>query len=147
MECRISFFREREVNERRNMANLIIQPPVLDLSFYAGDGIAFKLICTNDAEPPVPVDVSGVVVAQVRLDRAAEDPPIVTFSSDLAEAAAGIILLSLTGEQTQPLVTHVSVKPGSGKFTGVWDLEWTADGAEPRTLCQGKVECLADVSR
>lgn len=129
------------------MANLSIQPPVLDLSFYAGDGIAFKLICNDDADPPAPVDVSGTVVAQVRLDRAAADPPIVEFSSDLTDADQGIILLSLTGEETQPLVTHESVKPGSGKFNGVWDLEWTAAGSEPRTLCQGKVECLADVSR
>lgn len=129
------------------MANITIQPPVLDLSFYAGDGVAFKLICTDDAEPPAPVNVSGTVEAQVRLDRATEDPPIVEFSSDLTQAAQGIIILSLTGEQTQPLVVHPSVKPGSGKFAGVWDLQWTKAGAEPRTLCQGKVECLADVSR
>lgn len=129
------------------MASLTIQPPVLDLSFYAGDGIAFKVICTDDAEPPAPVDVRGVVVAQVRLDRVTTDPPVVVFSSIMTQAQQGIILLSLTGEETQPLVTHPSVKPGSGKFSGVWDLEWTASGAEPRTLCQGKVECLADVSR
>jgi hypothetical protein len=129
------------------MASLTIQPPVLDLSFYAGDGISFKLVCTDDAEPPAPVDVSGTVVAQVKLDRITEDPPIVEFSSDLTDADQGIIILSLTGEETQPLVEHASVKPGSGKFIGVWDLEWTAASAEPRTLCQGKVECLADVSR
>ena len=129
------------------MASLAVQPPVLDLSFYAGDGIAFKVLCTNDAEPPVPVDVRGTVVAQVRIDRASEDPPVVIFSSNMVKAQQGEIILSLTGDQTQPLVTHPSVKPGSGKFAGVWDLEWTAAGAEPRTLCQGKVECLADVSR
>jgi hypothetical protein len=129
------------------MANLAIQPPVLDLSFYAGDGVAFKLICTNDAEPPAPVDVRGTVVAQVRLDRTLPEEPVVEFSSDMTKAQEGEIILSLTGEQTQPLVEHASVKPGSGKFTGVWDLQWTKAGAEPRTLCQGKVECLADVSR
>ena len=101
----------------------------------------------NNAEPPAPVDVTGTVEAQIRLDRATEDPPIEEFSSDLSQAAEGIIILSLTGEQTQPLVVHSSVKPGSGKFAGVWDLQWTKAGAEPRTLCQGKVECLADVSR
>jgi hypothetical protein len=129
------------------MANLTIQPPTLDLSFYAGDGIAFKLLCSNDADPPVPVDVRGTVVAQVRLDRTLPEEPVVEFSSDMTNAEQGEILLSLTGEQTQPLVEHASVKPGSGKFTGVWDLQWTKAGAEPRTLCQGKIECLADVSR
>jgi hypothetical protein len=129
------------------MASITVQPPVLDLSFYAGDGIAFKLICMDSADPPAPVNVAGTVEAQVRLDRTLEDPPIVEFSSDLSQAADGIIILSLTGEQTQPLVTHASVKPGSGKFAGVWDLQWTKAGSEPRTLCQGKVECLADVSR
>ena len=129
------------------MANISIQPPVLDLSFYAGDGIAFKLLCKDDAEPPVPVNVTGAIEAQIRIDRTLEDPPVVEFSSDVTQAAQGIIILSLTGAQTQPLVTHASVKPGSGKFVGVWDVQWTKAGAEPRTLCQGKVECLADVSR
>ena len=115
------------------MANLSIQPPVLDLSFYAGDGIAFKLICTDDADPPAPVDVSGAVLAQVKVDRILEDPAIVEFSSDSTDADQGIIILSLTGEETQTLVEHESVKPGSGKFGGVWDLQWIAAGSEPRT--------------
>ena len=129
------------------MASITIQPPVLDLSFYAGDGIAFKLLCKDDAEPPAPINVTGTIEAQIRIDRTLEDPPVVEFSSDSSEAEQGIIILSLTGEQTQPLVVHPSTKPGSGKFVGVWDLQWTKAGAEPRTLCQGKVECLADVSR
>ena len=129
------------------MASITIQPPVLDLSFYAGDGIAFKLLCKDDAEPPAPINVTGTIEAQIRIDRTLEDPPVVEFSSDSSEAEQGIIILSLTGEQTQPLVVHPSTKPGSGKFVGVWDLQWTQAGAEPRTLCQGKVECLADVSR
>ena len=129
------------------MASITIQPPVLDLSFYAGDGIAFKLLCKDDAEPPAPINVTGTIEAQIRIDRTLEDPPVVEFSSDSSEAEQGIIILSLTGEQTQPLVVHPSTKPGSGKFVGVWDLQGTKAGAEPRTLCQGKVECLADVSR
>lgn len=127
------------------MANITVQPPVLDLSFYAGDGVAFKLLCKDDAN--VVVDVRGAIEAQIRVDRTLEDPPVVEFSSDMTKAQQGEIILSLTGPQTQALVTHPSTKPGSGKFAGVWDVQWTKTGAEPRTLCQGKVECLADVSR
>lgn len=128
------------------MANLInIQPPTLDLSLYAGDGISFKLICTNDADPPEPINISGAVEAQIRVDRMSTDPPVVEFSSDLSAADVGEVVLSLTGEQTQDLVEHPSTT--KGKFTGDWDVQWIASGAQPRTLCQGKVECLADVTR
>jgi hypothetical protein len=126
-------------------SQISIQPPVLDLLLYAGDGISFKLICTNDAEPPEPVNVTGDIAAQIRVDRLSTDPAIVEFSSDVSGAATGEIVLSLTGEQTQDLIEHESVV--KGKFTGSWDVQWTADSAEPRTLCQGKVECLADVTR
>jgi hypothetical protein len=122
-----------------------IQPPVLDLSLYAGDGVAFRLICKDDEEPPAPIPITGTVQAQVRLDRSAEALAIVAFSSDLTDADQGIIVLSLTGEQTQTLVEDPSSK--KGKFTGVWDVQWVATDSEPRTLCQGKVECMADVTR
>jgi hypothetical protein len=126
-------------------SQISIQPPVLDLLLYAGDGISFKLICTDDADPPQPVNVTGAIAAQIRVDRLSGDPAIVEFSSDLAAADVGEIVLSLTGDQTQDLIEHPSVV--KGKFTGNWDVQWTADGAQPRTLCQGKVECLADVTR
>jgi hypothetical protein len=125
------------------MADISVQPPVLNLSFYAGDGLAFRLICNDETDEPI--DVSGVIEAQIRLDRLMEDPPIVEFSSDLTNAANGIVVLSLTGEQTQQLIDHPSTK--KGKFTGVWDTQWLMNESEPRTLCQGKVECLADVTR
>jgi hypothetical protein len=122
-----------------------IQPPMLDILFYAGDGAALRLVCVDDEEPPAPINITGTIEAQVRVDRISTELPIVTFSSDMTEAATGIIVLSLTGEQTQDLIDHISTK--KGKFTGVWDVEWTASGSEPRTLVQGKVECLADVTR
>jgi len=128
------------------MAELDIQPPELNISFYAGDGASFKLICTNNEEPPGAIPIPGTVEAQIRLNRELASPVIVTFSSDLSEAdPEGIIVLSLTGEETQDLIEHVSTK--KGKFKGVWDVEWTAPGSEPRTLIQGDVECLADVTR
>ena len=121
------------------MAVINTRPSVLDLLLYAGDGVEFRLICTDSNNAPV--DINGVVRAQVRLDRLNTDPPIVSFSVNSVDAYQGIIVLSLTGEQTQQLVGS------TGKFSGVWDIEWEAANAEPRTLCQGKVECVADVSR
>ena len=132
--------------EGREMPSQIsVQPSLLDLLLYAGDGIKFKLICTNNADPPEPVVITGDVAAQIRVDRQSADPPLAEFSSDMTTADVGEIILSLTGDQTRNLMDG----PGlvKGKFVGVWDVQWTADGAEPRTICQGKVECAADVTR
>jgi hypothetical protein len=124
-------------------AQINLQPQVLDLLLYAGDGLSFRLICTNGTGAPV--DITGGVRAQVRTNRF-EDPPIATFGVNLIDSSIGVIVLSLTGEQTQDLVEHPSVS-SAGKFTGVWDVEWDPADSEPRTLCQGKLECVADVSR
>lgn len=127
------------------MAGVIdLQPQILDLILYAGDGVSFRLICTDKAGAPV--DVTGSVDAHIRIDRSDGSQPIVEFAADLVDAYNGIVALSLTGEQTQALVDDPSAN-SSGKFTGVWDVQWEPAGLEPRTLCQGKVECVADVTR
>ena len=116
-----------------------VQPQVLDLALYAGDGVSFRLVCTDPANAPI--DVSGSVRAQIRVDRLTDDPPVAMFGVSAVDAYQGIIVLSLTGEQTKDLVGT------TGKFVGVWDIEWDAPDKEPRTLCQGKVECVSDVTR
>lgn len=121
------------------MATINIRPSVLDLMLYAGDGVEFRLICTDSGNAPV--DVTGSVKAQIRLDRSNDDPPIVSFTVGTVDAYQGIIVLSLTGDQTQELVAETD------PFIGVWDVEWEPANAQPRTLCQGKVECVADVTR
>ena len=127
------------------MAGVIdLQPQVLDLVLYAGDGVSFRLICTDKAGAPV--DVTGSVAAQVRLNRSKAEESIIEFAAEMQDAYTGIIVLSLTGDQTQALMDHPSVN-SSGKFTGVWDVQWEPEGLEPRTLCQGAVECVADVTR
>jgi hypothetical protein len=113
-------------------------PQVLDLVLYAGDGVKFRLVVTDVAGAPV--NLTGAMIAQVRHAREDADPADADFSIDLTEAALGVAILGLTGEQTHALVTS------NEKFIGVWDLEWTAAGEEPMTLCQGKVECVPDVS-
>lgn len=125
------------------MAAITMQPPVLDLSMYAGDGISFRLICKD--ETGAVVNLTGVIEAQVRVDRSEGSSPIVEFTADPSQSTQGIVRLSLTGDQTQELVDDPS--SSKGKFSGVWDVQWTPTGKEPRTLCQGKVDCLADVTR
>ena len=116
-----------------------LQPEVLDLILYAGDGVDLRITCVDGAGAPI--DVSGAVNAQIRLQRLDEDPPVAAFTVNAADAYLGKVILSLTGAQTAALVEE------NGKFSGVWDLQWTPSGAQPRTLCKGKVECDADVTR
>ena len=118
-----------------------VQPQTLDLYLYSGDGFKVKLTCKDPADAPV--DITGELNAQIRLDRLhPEDPPIAEFTVDLVDAYLGVAKLSLTGDQTQALTDNPQ-----GKFSGVWDVEWDPADDEPRTLCQGKVECVSDVTR
>jgi hypothetical protein len=120
-----------------------VSPEILDLLLYAGDGVSFRLICKNSAGAPV--DITGTVNAQIRLKRLDPDPPVLDFNVNLVDAWQGIVRLSLTGDQTQDLMEDPSVK--NGQFVGVWDIQWSPSNSEPRTLCQGKAECVADVTR
>lgn len=121
------------------MASINVQPSILDLALYAGDGIEFRLICTDSDNAPI--DIGGDVQAQIRADRVNQGDPLAIFTVGLLDAYQGIIVLSLDESQTQSLVGS------SGKFTGVWDVQWKPPNASARTLCQGKVECVADVTR
>ena len=123
------------------MSNVIdVQPKTLDLALYAGDGVDFDLVCVDSNNSPI--DLSGSIEAQIRLDRSDASSSLADFAADMDQAQFGTVGLSLTGDQTQELITDES-----GKFTGVWDVQWTPTGKQPRTLCQGKVECVADVTR
>jgi hypothetical protein len=117
--------------------NISYVPQVLNLSFYSGDGGSFRIVAKdgNDAA----INLTGTMRAQVRKTRTSPDPPDAIFSINLDDAADGIAVITITGEQTQLLAP-------TSKYSGVWDLEWTPVGAEPMTLCQGTVECKPDVS-
>jgi hypothetical protein len=125
------------------LAQISVQPQILDLKLYAGDGVEFRLICADGAGAPI--DITGSVKAQVRLDRLPASVSIVEFTTSLVDAYQGIIMLSLSGAQTSQLITDPSSR--SGVFNGVWDIQWTPANSQPRTLCQGKVECVSDVTR
>lgn len=123
-------------------ASINLQPQVLDLDLYAGDGVSLRFTCLDKDQEPV--DVTGTVRAQIRTARLDTDPPIVTFAVNVTDAYIGIVVITLTGDQTQELLDAAATP---GRFTGVWDLEWDAADDEPRTLCQGAVSCVADVTR
>lgn len=113
-------------------------PQVLDLILYAGDGTKFRLVVTDTLAAPV--DLSGTMIGHIRTTREGAGDPDAEFAVDLSEAVDGIATLSLTGAETHALIVD------GAKYTGVWDLQWTPTAEEPITLCQGKVECLPDVS-
>jgi hypothetical protein len=125
------------------MADKIDQSPKkVDLVLYSGDGIKFNLVFTNgDGQA---LDVHGdEFKSQIRVRRDDADS-LVDFTIDATtQGADGIVIVSLDGTDTSTLTE-------SGKdFSGFWDFEWTPSGAgaQPRTVCQGKVECGLDVSR
>ncbi len=120
---------------------LTFRPSILNLNLYAGDGLSIRLKCQDTAGNPI--DVSGSVEAEIRVDRTHPgDAPLVNFAVSLVDAYLGIVALSLTGAQTLSLVPN-----GENVFTGVWDVQWNPANSQPRTLVQGVVEVVADVTR
>lgn len=115
-------------------------PDVLDLAFYAGDGANIQLTVTNTDGTPVPLD--GTLVAQVRPNKLSNTVSA-EFGIDLTNESLGVILLSLTSEQT----TAMLGPSRQNVFKGMWDVQWNPEDREPVTLIQGRVECYADVSR
>ena len=120
-----------------------LRPSILNLLLYSGDGFTIRLACKDSNGAPI--DITGAVTAQVRKDRIhPSDSPLASFTASLVDAYQGLITLSLTGAQTAGLI---AVDDGLDNFVGVWDVQWSPVGKEPRTLVQGSVECVADVTR
>lgn len=113
-------------------------PQELNLILYAGDGAGIRFTITDSSEEALPL--TGDMKAQIRASRESPDPPLVEFDVDSTDFADGIVLLSVTGEQTHSLIDD------NNKFVGVWDLQWTPTGDQPVTLVQGNVECSPDVT-
>lgn len=113
-------------------------PQVLDLLLYAGDGAGIRFTITDSTGAALPL--TGQMKAEIRANREDVDPALADFAVDLTDASTGVVLISLTGEQTHALIT------ADEKFVGVWDLEWTPANSEPATIVQGTVECLPDVT-
>ena len=118
-----------------------LQPALLDLALYAGDGANIRLTLTDNATPPAPLNLTGEVLAQIRKVRTDADP-LADFAIDITDPANGIVIISLDGTQTAALIPT-----GETEFEGVWDVQWTATGGVPVTLFQGTATCVLDVTR
>jgi hypothetical protein len=116
-------------------------PQTVNLTLYAGDGATVQLTVTDASGAPLPL--TGAVTAQIRAARTDPDPAAADFASDLSQGAQGIVLLTLTGADSAGLMDGST----EDAFTGVWDVEWTPQDAEPLTLLQGKVKVALDVTR
>jgi len=116
-----------------------VVPQRVDLVLYAGDGVTLRLTAV-DAETGDILDLTGEIAAQVKANR--NDPEALTaFTVNTDQAANGLLDLSLSGEQTAALTTD------EARFKGAWDVQWIAEGEQPRTLVQGSVTCDLDVTR
>lgn len=113
-------------------------PQILDLSLYAGDGAGIRFTITDSLGAALPL--SGEMKAEIRANREDANPALAEFDVDLIDGDDGIVLISITGDQTHDLIT------GDETFNGVWDLQWIPTGSEPATLVQGSVECYPDVT-
>jgi hypothetical protein len=113
-------------------------PPNVNLELYAGDGVAIKFTLKDSTGTAYALD--GAVTAQIRTKRTDPDP-IVSWTVDTTDGADGIVIVSLTGAQTASLIAS-----GKTSFSGAWDMQYVASGAEPLTLLQGSVTCDADVT-
>src|SRR4051794_4766959 len=114
-------------------------PQRYDLAVYAGDGVELRLSAV-DAKTGDNLDLAGEISAQVKAHRS-DTEPLTEFAVEVEQAADGILDLSLSGEQTAALITS------SSQFKGSWDVQWLADGEQPRTLVQGNLTCVLDVTR
>jgi len=117
-------------------------PETLDLKLYGGDGVELRLTVTQT--DGTPISLTGAINAQIRASRT-NSATVADFEADLTDGDSGVVLLSLTGVQTEAL--HGDPQFPSERFTGVWDVQWTPAGAEPVTLIQGGVESSLDVTR
>jgi hypothetical protein len=117
------------------VAKLDVQPMVLDLTLYAGDGFSLLLAFTD--ELGAPWDASGSWTAQVRATPVSTEVQA-SFTVDTTEAATGKVRLTLTGEEVRAILTS------TGK--SVWDVEQIVGGV-PRTWYRGDVTVVGDVTR
>jgi hypothetical protein len=118
-------------------------PEQVDLQLYGGDGVELEINVSNGSASPFPLD--GEVAAQIRGSRVNPDS-MADFAVDMTNADIGIVIVSLTGDQSASL--HGDPTAPIEKFKGVWDVQWTPEsGRAPVTLVQGNVESSLDVTR
>jgi len=123
------------------VVDIDLTPKLMNLRLYAGDGAQLKI---TFGQQGAMLDMSkGTFEAQIRASRL--DPsPAASWAVDQTDAAQGVVILSLTGEQTAQLMAD---DPTVFTWIGAWDVQWQPTGSEPLTLFTGDCYCEADVTR
>lgn len=105
-----------------------------DITIYKGDSYTHRVNIKNSSNTAI--NISGrSYVAQIRKSKATESV-IASFTTNITDAANGVLILSMTSSQT------------SGINTGIYyyDLQET-NGSYVTTLMGGKVTITGEVSR
>lgn len=124
-------------------APISLVPQVQDLKLYCGDGVDLQISVSNGGAGAV--DLSGEITAQIRASRL-DSTVVAEFAADQTDAVDGIVIVSLTGDQTAALHEN-DLGNLVETFKGVWDVQWVPTDSEPITLLQGSVESSLDVTR
>lgn len=101
---------------------------------YGGDGWSRTLTISQSGTPVDLTDGWSGWKAQWRPTAGAQT--VLDIDVDVTDAATGVLVLSLTGDQT-----------GSMGGDGVWDLEATPTGGEPVTWVRQQTTWLQGVTR
>jgi hypothetical protein len=109
---------------------------VSPVSVYGGDSLYLEYRFRTDIAPAGdPVDLSDwTFTAQWRHERSADTA--IDFTVDQSNKAGGIIILTMTGDQTESM----------SSANGFFDLNGV-NGTQVRTFLQGKTVWVQDVTR
>lgn len=122
------------------MAVVTLTPPTLDLyGIRAGDRNLMTVTLTRSGTP---IDLTGQQVkAQARKVASDIDPPALTATITITNAAGGVFTMEWDGDAVRTLLgTEVS-------WTGVWDLQYGPSGGKPLTIAAGAFRADMDVTR
>lgn len=130
------------------MATINTLPPVLDIVAYAGDDTRITI---NLSSAGVPVDLSGTHEAEIRLTRSGdvlgviniENPGIGQVEIVLDSETSALLVADIDVESTEYFGNDLITAP---MFKGVWDWNFIV-GSETKTLAQGKITVIKDVTR
>lgn len=125
-------------------AEISLVPQKTDLHLYAGDGATIRLKFVQQGSA---LDMSdGEMTAQIRVNRM-DVTPAAEWAVDASDAENGVIVLTITGEETASLLQYFNQQRYRYGMKGSWDVQWHPTGREPVTLFQGDCYCNADVTR
>ncbi len=113
--------------------NTITHPGEYDLLIYEGDSFRLEVLVREKKGGP-PVDLTGLVaLSQIRNRPGGK--LIVSFTTEIPNPVDGIVVISLTADQTRVLPSKA-----------VWDLELDGGISNRHTILAGKVTVCPDVT-